>query len=128
MISSLVNQVKLRVYRIFPGLRLLRFLAWLVLAISLLVTWQLWKNAQNETRQALQTEFNFHVLDTTRRIEQHMLEYEKMLRGVQGLYAATSSVSRNEFRAYVNLLDIGKNYPGIQGLGFTLLVPRCVSR
>lgn len=124
MSSSPAKQFLLRAYRIFLGLRLLHFLSWLVLAISLLVTYQLWKNAQSETKQALQTEFNFHVLDTTHRIELQMLEYEKMLRGVQGLYAASASVSRQEFRAYVNLLDIAKNYPGIQGLGFTLLVPK----
>ncbi|HQS59558.1 MAG: hypothetical protein B7Y56_14135 [Gallionellales bacterium 35-53-114] len=123
MIFSPANQFLLRVYRIFPGIHLLRFLSWLVLLVSLLVTYQLWKVAQNKTEQALQTEFNFHVLDATHRIERHMLEYEKMLRGVQGLYAASASVSREEFRQYVNLLDIEKNYPGIQGLGFTLLLP-----
>ena len=124
MISSLTNQFKFRVYRLFPGQQLLRFLPWLVLAVSLLVTWQLWKNAQSESQQVLQTEFNFHVLDATRRVEQHMLAYEKMLRGVQGLYAASVSVNRDEFRAYVKALNLEKNYPGVQGVGFTLLVAK----
>ncbi len=131
MKHSLAKQFLLRVYhiiqrlfrRLFRELPLLRFLSWFVLAISLLVTWQLWKNAQQESERILNTEFNFHVLDATQRIERHMLEYEKMLRGVQGLYAASASVSREEFRRYASLLDIGNNYAGIQSLGFTLLVP-----
>ena len=122
MISSLAKRFKLRVYRIFSGL--LRYLSWLVLAACLLVTWQFWKNAKSETERILQTEFKFHVLDAAYQIEQQMLAHEKMLRGLQGLYAASVSVSREEFRAYVNMLDIEKNYPGIQSLGFALSVPK----
>jgi diguanylate cyclase (GGDEF)-like protein/PAS domain S-box-containing protein len=46
------------------------------------------------------------------------------LRGVQGMFAASASVTRAEFHAYVNTLDLEKNYPGIQGLGFTLFIAK----
>lgn len=96
----------------------------LVLLISLSVSYQLWKSAQSEKELGLQTEFNFTVLDAGRRIEQQMLGYEKLLSGVQGFFAASTAVDRSEFRAYVNALNFEKNYPGIQSLGFTLLIPR----
>ena len=124
MISSLAQQFFLRASRALVRFRLFRFLPWLVLAIFLFVTHQLWKNAQSETERALQTEFDFRVLDASRRVEQQMLAYEQLLRGAQGLFAASVSVERNEFRAYVKALDLEKNYPGIQGLGFTLLVAK----
>jgi diguanylate cyclase (GGDEF)-like protein/PAS domain S-box-containing protein len=123
MNSSLAHQFLLRCSRNLPGYRALRFLPWLVLAIPLLVTFQLWRNAQTETELALQAEFNFNVLETSLRIEQQMLSYEELLRGVQGLFAASSSVERNEFRDYVLALNIDKNYPGVQGVGYTLLIP-----
>jgi diguanylate cyclase (GGDEF)-like protein/PAS domain S-box-containing protein len=124
LMSSFIKPFLLRINREAFKIRILRILPWLVLSIFLLVTWQLWKIAQSETERVLQTEFNFRVQDTSRQIGQQMLVYEKMLRGVQGLFAASASVNREEFRAYVNLLEIAKNYPGVQGLGFTLLLPQ----
>lgn len=124
MISSLASPYLSRASRALIRFHLFRLLPWLVLAIGLLVTYQLWKNAQRETQLALQTEFNFHVLDASRQVERQMLAYEQMLRGVQGMFAASDSVTRGEFHAYVNALNLEKNYPGIQGLSFTLLVPK----
>jgi len=124
MISSLINRILARINCAFAKFRLFRFLPWFVLAIFLLVTLQLWKNAQSESELALQTEFNFYVLDASRRIEQSMQSYAQMLHGVQGLFAASVSVERSEFHAYVNALNLGKNYPGIQALGFSLPIPK----
>lgn len=123
MISTFAKQSLLRVRRELPEYRVLRFLPWLALSISLLVTWQLWRSAQNETGLILQAEFNFSVRETSLRIEQQMQAYEELLRGVQGLFAVSGSVGRSEFRDYVSVLDIDKNYPGIEGLGFSLLLP-----
>ena len=103
--------------------RILRFLPGLVLAVSLLVTYQFWKNAQTKIELVLQTEFDYRVLAVSSRVEQQMAVYEDLLRGVQGLFAASSNVERSEFRDYVNALNVNKNYPGVQGLSFTLLLP-----
>jgi diguanylate cyclase (GGDEF)-like protein/PAS domain S-box-containing protein len=124
MNRSLAKYFLQRVSHAFVRFQLHRFLPWLLLAIFLFVTYQLWKSAQRETELALQTEFDFRVQDARRKVEQRMLGYEQLLRGVQGLFAATPGVSRAEFRAYARILEIEKNYPGIQSLGFTLLVPR----
>ena len=56
------------------------------------------------------------------RVEQRMATYEQVLRGVQGLFAASVSVERDEFRDYVNTLRLKKNYPGIQSLRFAPIV------
>lgn len=123
MTTSLADQFLSRVSGIFGRFRLFRFLPWLVMAIFLFVTYQLWKSAQRETELALHTEFDFRVLDARHRIEQRMQAYEQLLRGLQGLFAAAASVNRAEFRAYTNTLKIEKNYPGIQSTGFTILIP-----
>ena len=41
----------------------------------------------------------------------------------RGLYVASENVERNEFHDYVSTLDLAKNYPGIQGVGFSLIIP-----
>ena len=100
-----------------------RFLPWLVVIVSLVVTHQLWKNAHNEAIRELQYNFNFRVLDVRNRIEQRMQSYEQALRGVQGLFSASISVERDEFHAYIVAQHIVENLPGIQGVGVSLILP-----
>ncbi len=120
----ITENILAKLNRVSIKFRLFRYLPLIALLFLLLVTQQLWKNAKNETEEALRTEFEFHVLNITRQIKQRMLTYDHMLRGVQGLFAASASVDRNEFHAYVNELNLEKNFPGLQGLGFALLVPK----
>jgi PAS domain S-box-containing protein len=46
------------------------------------------------------------------------------LRGAAGLYPASKSVERHEFRAWVAARDLPKEFPGVRGLGFIERVPR----
>ena len=71
----------------------------------------------------MQTYFDFRVREANSRIERRMMTYEQILRGAEGLFAASISVERDEFRAYVAALRLEQNYPGIQGVGFSLIVP-----
>ena len=48
--------------------------------------------------------------------------YAAMLLGGAGLFAASDEVTRGEFRAYVQRLEVQKRYPGIQGIGFSRIV------
>jgi diguanylate cyclase (GGDEF)-like protein/PAS domain S-box-containing protein len=103
--------------------KLSRWLPWLAFAIILAVTLQLRKNEQQHATDALQTDFNFRVRETGARIEQRMLAYEQQLRGVQGLFASSKSVSRSAFRTFFNKLNLDQNFPGIQGVGYAQVIP-----
>jgi len=46
------------------------------------------------------------------------------LRGAAGVYAASKSVERGEFRAYVDSRDLPSEFPGIRGFGFIQRVQR----
>ena len=52
-----------------------------------------------------------------------LLSQRQVLRGVAGLFAASSGVRREQFRDYVATLRLAERYPGIQGVGFNQLVP-----
>jgi len=109
-----------------PGVaksHLVRFLPLLILAVSLIVTHQLWQHARQNAMQALQAHFDSHAHEAGMRIEQRMATYEQALRGVKGLFAASVSVKRDEFHAYANALRLKESYPGVQGVGFALIVP-----
>jgi PAS domain S-box-containing protein len=46
------------------------------------------------------------------------------LKGARGVYAASQSVERLEFRAYVDSRDLPAEFPGVLGFGFIQRVPR----
>ena len=108
---------------IISKINLVLILPWLVFVSSLGVTFQLWNNAKQRAMWELQFEFDSRVLDASSRIKQRMLNYELMLDGVRCLFAASRSVERDEFHTYVNALHIDKNFPGVQSVGFTQIVP-----
>jgi len=104
-------------------LRLSKLLPWLVLAIGFTVTYFLQQAAFNAARQTQQDNFAYQVRETTLRIEQRLAAYEQVLRGVKGLYIASKSVERNEFHDFVSSLHLESRFPGIQGVGFSLIIP-----
>jgi diguanylate cyclase len=97
-------------------------LPWLIFAISLLVTYLLWQNEQRHAAQDLQIGFDFTLRESTTRIEQRMTTYEQMLRGVQGLFSASDSIGRENFKSYVESLEPGADFSGGQGLGLAQVV------
>ncbi|WP_298218964.1 CHASE domain-containing protein [Halothiobacillus sp.] len=52
------------------------------------------------------------------RIEQRLSAYEQVLRGLRGLEAASNSLTRQQFNAYVSALNLGQHYPGFQVVGY----------
>ena len=58
--------------------------------------------------------------DITRRFNQPLLG----LKGARGAYAASKTISRSEFRAFVESRDLAAELPGIRGFGFIARVRR----
>lgn len=99
-----------------------RVLPLLVLAASLAATYMLWKNESQEHHEQLRTHFNSHVRESVRHVEDRMKVYEQMLRGIKALFSASGSVSRANFRSYVAKLHLEENYPGVEAVGFAMIV------
>jgi CHASE1-domain containing sensor protein len=57
-------------------------------------------------------------------LSEHMSVYDDVLHGGVGLYAASSSVERSEWKAYVDSVMANRRFPGMDGLGFIACVPR----
>jgi diguanylate cyclase (GGDEF)-like protein len=108
-----------RIQKIFKALQLLPLF---VFAASLSVSYALWKDARLTAERSLQTSFDFRVRESNARIEQRMRTYEQVLRGAVGLFSASKTVTREDFRTYVDALNLTETYPGIQGIGFSVVV------
>jgi PAS domain S-box-containing protein len=96
--------------------------AWSVFAIALCATalaWYLTQSAaQHEARQRFETEVAAVQLDLTERLR----AYEQILRGGVSVFHSWPSVTRDNWRSYVEHLQIPDSYPGIQGIGFAQVV------
>jgi diguanylate cyclase (GGDEF)-like protein/PAS domain S-box-containing protein len=100
-----------------------QLLALAVLAASLGVTYLLWQHERENAVLDRQADFDFNLREISSRIEQRMAAYEKVLRGAQGLLAASGKVDREEFKIYVDTLQLNANFFGIQGIGIVAAVP-----
>ena len=98
-------------------------LHWLILAITLGVSWLAWDHERQTSSKALRSQFDFAVHDTVSRVEQRMDAYVQMLRGVQGLLAITGTSDRSALRDYVHTLGLDANFSGIQAIGIVEWTP-----
>jgi diguanylate cyclase (GGDEF)-like protein/PAS domain S-box-containing protein len=57
------------------------------------------------------------------RIEERLLSYALLLRGASGLFHSSEELTRAEWRAYVDNLRLAENLAGVQGIGFSQLIP-----
>lgn len=97
-------------------------IAWIILAISLLITALAWYMSRQYVNGRAQDRFSYRVKEIQEAIRGRMLEYEQVLRGGMGLFAASENVNRHEWHEYVANSRLQQYYPGIQGMGVSVPV------
>ena len=106
-----------------PGLFSRHLLTGLIFITSLCVSYFLWSYAQHSNNQKLQADFDFNAYEIIEHIEQRMATYQQVLHGVRALFASSEEITREEFNTYISSLRLEQQYPGLQGLGYSPLVP-----
>ncbi|MCA9398304.1 MAG: CHASE domain-containing protein [Candidatus Omnitrophica bacterium] len=96
--------------------------AWIVLFFSIIFTIIAFFLSNRFVHQRASDHFQYRVEEIASAIEDRLELYEQVLRGGVGLFNASGEVSREEWRKYVDTLDINKHWPGIQGVGFSVVV------
>lgn len=94
------------------------WVAWLLLAGCIAVTLLLWQVSIRLVDDRTEARFRTQSLQLKTAIEERLLNYEQVLAGSAGLFAVAGSVSREQWREYVDKVDIDRYYPGIQGIGY----------
>ncbi|MBF0482019.1 MAG: CHASE domain-containing protein [Desulfovibrionaceae bacterium] len=96
--------------------------AWALLALCLVLTAAGWKYAEEDARLHAWEQFEFRINAIDSSLNERMAAYELALRGGVALFSSVGAVSRAQWRDYVGALNLQKNYPGIQGLGYAQAV------
>ncbi len=98
--------------------------AWAVLGLTILLTLWLWRYSESELSHRQHERFLLAVKNHQSRLIGRMQDYEQVLRAGVALFAAKGMPSREEWRIYVEALQLDSTLPGILGTGFALMVPR----
>lgn len=97
-------------------------LAWGVLLSSLLLVLMAWNFMREQDAQNAERQFELFSKEIVDAIAKRLRDHEQILLGGAGLFDASGHVTRSEWRAYVERLRLEKNYPGIQGVGFSQVI------
>ena len=102
-----------------PAAAWLRWLPWIILLAGAAITWQQYRSAQERAALVERTRFDIRANEVALGLERRLQSNADLLRGVAGLFAASDHVDRDEFKQYVEGLQLERHYPGIQGIGFS---------
>lgn len=80
-------------------------------------------NIQSEQHHSSDFEFQQITEDMTAKISTNLAGYLDIINGAASLFMATQSVTSEDWKTYVDQLNLNENHPGIQGLGVILKIP-----
>lgn len=93
-----------------------------VLAVALLLTVLATYYVAGTAEAKDQLKFQNSIEDIHDSIRSRLETYIALLRSGSALFAADGRVNRDQFRAFVNRLDLQSHYPGSLGIGFSVRV------
>jgi len=94
------------------------WIAWLVFLVAVAATLLLWQVSIRLVEDRTEAHFRTQSLQLKSAIEERLLNYEQVLAGSSGLFSVAGEVTRDQWREYVEKVDIDRYYPGIQGIGY----------
>ena len=90
----------------------------LILLLSLGVTFYAWKMVAHYVYEKNAAEFTSLAQESETALLHRIDSYQHVLLGGVGFFQGAGSVSRAQWRTYVEAIDIQQNYPGINGIGW----------
>jgi PAS domain S-box-containing protein len=105
--------------KVFKSRRWPAILPYLILAVGLSFTFFVSFYFSKLATLQDQTRFENQVQEINDRLNTRIQTCIALLRAGTGLFAASDEVAANEFDAFVQSIELQKNYPGIQGIGYS---------
>ena len=98
--------------------------AGIVLAAGLIATTLVAHNTQSKADVATKRNFDFACNEIRSKILDRLDAHEQILRSGAAFFESSKSVSREEWRHFNQRQKVDQKLPGIQGIGFALLISR----
>jgi signal transduction histidine kinase len=95
-------------------------LAVLVLLASSCLVLLAWRAARDRELRSAQDEFTASCTEVTELLSQRLVNYELTIRGGVALFATVARPSPQQWRAFVDGLELPQRFPALTGLGFAV--------
>ena len=93
-----------------------------VIFLSVIVSSIVWFASKNYYDNLIKEKFETSVLENINQIDKRMSIYKNVLQSGIGFFHGSDDVSRKEWHDFISTVELKKNYPGIQGIGFSLML------
>ena len=100
-----------------------KFIVITVLAISLIITAYVSLSIKTNIEKITEQDFNFHSNEILNIVSDRLDDYAHILQSGVALFNASQKVTREEWKVFNETQKIEQHLPGIQGFGFSLLIP-----
>ena len=100
------------------------WICWLVLVGGFIITAAATLYIKSSVETKAEKDFADHCGEIQTKISERLQNHARILLGGSAFFNASDSVTRDSWRIYTQLQKIENQLPGIQGLGFSLLIPR----
>ncbi len=97
--------------------------AWIILGAGMLASILASHLVRQDIDNVAVRQFALSCDQITIKIQERLGAYAMILRGAAGLFAASDTVTRAEWQAYVEKLRAEATIPGVQGIGFSQVIP-----
>lgn len=97
-------------------------IAVLTVCVPLVLTFYTWYMAKQAAFEKNQSRFETLAMESEKALVNRINAYNHALLGVAGFYQGSEHVTFDDWREYVDAIQVRKNYPGISGLGMTVVV------
>jgi len=98
--------------------------AWVLLSAMLIVTIYASVSVGINIDAAAKKDFEFACSQIEIGIDARMDAHEQILMGAAALFGASDEVTREQWRNFVLQQKVEQHLPGVQGIGFSLVIPR----
>ena len=101
-----------------------RFAAWIVLVAFLAIFAAATLFMKSNVERNAERDFSSHCDRIHSIIVDRLEDHARILLGSAALFNASDAVTRQEWRIFTQHQKVDKQLPGVQGVGFSLLIPR----
>lgn len=97
--------------------------AWLFLTLGLLITIYITLIIKSNIDKIAETEFMLQSKELSSKIMQRLQAHEQILQSSAAFFKVSDTMTRKQWKDFVEHSKINTNFPGILGLGFSLIIP-----
>ena len=98
--------------------------SWIVLAVGLIITVVATLSMESVLDRVAKLDFDVQCNEIRSIIKNRIDDHARILMSGAGFFDADEGVTREEWRIFTQRQKVEKQLPGIQGIGFSLLIPR----